>query len=103
MDQTSMKVILEFKKALFKQGLTIEKIVVFGSHAKGNQREDSDIDVAVISDSFAGKDLWERASILGKAVVSIQEPIEAVGYTLEEWQHEISPLVRIAKAGIPFE
>ena len=38
-------------------------IVLYGSHAKGDAREDSDIDVAVIFDGFTGDWLKTSASL----------------------------------------
>lgn len=42
----------EYKKILQADNLPMVSVYVFGSHAKGNARADSDIDVAVISPNF---------------------------------------------------
>lgn len=44
-----LKIIGQFKDALEKKGIKIERIVLFGSYAAGKQREGSDIDLVVRS------------------------------------------------------
>jgi hypothetical protein len=62
-----------------------QKIILYGSYAKGNPREDSDIDLIVISDDFKDMNLRERLEILGIAAGRVFEPtIEALGYTSKE-------------------
>ena len=58
-----------------------------------------DIDVIVISDSFSGKDYWERIELLSDAIYEVFEPIEAVGLTIEEWDRGESGIVDFAKQG----
>ena len=52
-------------------------IVLYGSHAKGNAREDSDIDVAVIFDGFSG-DWLKTSSQLWRLAEDISYDIEPV-------------------------
>jgi hypothetical protein len=63
---------------------TAAKIIVFGSYVNGTEHEGSDIDIAVISEDFAQMNLRERLELLGLAAGRIMEPIEALGYTVEE-------------------
>lgn len=82
----------EFARALIKQGIRVEKIVLFGSQAKGNARVDSDIDVLVVSPDFAFMPLYRRYEVLGKALAAVKKPIEALPCTPEEVQVEnLSP------------
>ena len=56
MDQdAALRIIREFKNALESINIHVEQLILFGSHAVGTAREDSDIDVVVISPSFSGK------------------------------------------------
>ncbi len=50
--QDILKAIGEFVKSANQNNLTIEKILLFGSYAKGNPHEYSDIDLAVFSKQF---------------------------------------------------
>ena len=90
MSQTRSKIkeiIEQYKKALLKLGIKTQKIVLFGSHAKGTPRKDSDIDLIVVSKDFKRLNLRERLEILGIAAARIMKPVEAIGYTPQEIQH----------------
>lgn len=43
-----------FTQELIADGIPIERVILFGSYAKDQQREDSDIDVALFSTVFSG-------------------------------------------------
>jgi predicted nucleotidyltransferase len=43
-----------FTQELIAHGIPIERVILFGSYAKNQQREDSDIDVALFSNIFSG-------------------------------------------------
>ena len=49
---TVLETIRQFKKALEAINIQVEQLILFGSHAEGTAREDSDIDVIVISPSL---------------------------------------------------
>lgn len=52
MDQDAVvKIIEQFKKALESSNIKVEQLILYGSHATGTAREDSDIDIVVISPS----------------------------------------------------
>lgn len=78
------KIIEEYKQALQKLGIYAEGVILYGSFAKGNQREDSDVDLVIVSSDFRKMNLRERLEILGIAAVKIMKPVEAKGYTPEE-------------------
>ena len=88
-----------FRLALESMGIHIQKLVLYGSYARGMAKETSDIDVLVISDDFSGKNYWERIDILSDAIYEIFEPIEAVALTVEEWEKGASVIVDYAKEG----
>lgn len=78
------RIIKRFRQELKKLGINAEKIILYGSYAKGETREDSDIDLIVISENFKNLNLRERLEILGLAAGRVFEPIEALGYTEKE-------------------
>lgn len=88
-----------FREELGKQGVTVERMVLFGSWARGNPREGSDIDLVVVSEDFAGKGYWERIDILAAAIYEVFEPIEAVAMTPSEWESGLSPIAQYARDG----
>ena len=78
------EIIEEYKHALQKLGINVERAILYGSHALGTQREDSDIDLIVVSSDFQNLNLRERLEVLGIAAARILQPIEARGYVPEE-------------------
>ena len=77
-------IVKEYKKFLLTRGISVERVILYGSFAKGTQREDSDIDLVVVSQDFQRMNLRERLELLGVAAVRIRKPIEANGYTPSE-------------------
>lgn len=82
------KVIISFRKALAKQGIKADKIILFGSQAQGTAGENSDIDLVVISSNFKGLNFIQRCELLGRAIAEIMEPIEPLAYTHEEFNEQ---------------
>ena len=59
-----LRIALEFKNLLLKRGYPIRRMVLFGSVAKGTDRPESDIDIAVITEPFGVSRLREGGDIL---------------------------------------
>lgn len=81
---TIEEIIRSFADAISTQGVRVQKVLLFGSYARGNARPESDIDLIVVSPDFAGMPAWRRWEILGKAAARIMEPVEALAYSPEE-------------------
>ena len=96
------QVIDEYKQALKALGINVERVILYGSHSLGNQREDSDIDLVIISKDFQNLNLRERLEVLGIAAARIMKPVEAKGYTPEEIEttSEASFLKEILEVGV---
>lgn len=85
-----------FKEALLKKGYPIEKVFLFGSYATGTPREDSDIDVAVISRPF----LKTRMDEMGKFFIvasDIDLRIEPICLHPEDLDEKYSTIVQEVK------
>ena len=78
------RIVRQYSQELERNDIHITKIILYGSYRDGNPREESDIDLIVISENFAEMNLRERLEILGLAAGRVFEPIEAIGYTQEE-------------------
>ena len=87
-DKEVYKVIDEYKQRLEEMGINVKKIILYGSHATGKAREDSDIDLIVVSNEFKDMDIWERLCLLGRARIGIKRPMEIMGFTEEEPESE---------------
>ncbi len=77
-------------KMLVSKHFDIDEVVLFGSYARGNQREDSDIDVAIIVNSI-GQDFFSYAPLLWKLRREIDDRIEPI---LIDKNHDESGLLR---------
>jgi predicted nucleotidyltransferase len=100
MDKSAvLKIIGQFKDALEKMGIKIERIVLYGSYAAGTQREGSDIDPVVISNDFSSLGYWQRIGLLSAAIYEVLKPIEAVAMTMAEWEKGDSFIVDFARNG----
>ena len=88
MDHRIHQLIDIIKAAYAKRGFNLSKVVLFGSHAKGNACQDSDIDLILISDDFAELSLLKRLELFGEiaAVERIFAPVEALSYSQEEYK-----------------
>jgi predicted nucleotidyltransferase len=88
MDKEISRIINEYQRRLEASGVRVKKIILYGSHALGEAKKDSDIDLLVVSDDFKNMDLWERLCLLGRARIGIKRPMEILGLTEEELSEE---------------
>lgn len=95
-----LAIIKEFKDTLEAINIRVDQLILYGSHAAGSAREDSDIDLVVISSSFADKSYWERINILSDAIYEVFAPIEASAFTPDEWKSKKSLITEYAKNGV---
>lgn len=77
---------------------TPEQIILFGSHAKGDATDESDVDLLVVeSGEFgAGRSRRKELARLSKAVAGFQFPIDILLYSkaeVERWKHSINNVV----------
>lgn len=78
------EIVDRYKDALKVMGIRAQRVILFGSCARRDQHDDSDIDLVIVSDDFRSMNLRRRMEILGVAAVRIMQPIEAKGYTTAE-------------------
>jgi predicted nucleotidyltransferase len=70
-----------------ERGLRIDAIVLFGSYARGNAYEDSDIDVAVISPDFEGLPINRRQEMIADLAYGRDRRIAPVGFPSSEYRN----------------
>jgi len=84
-----------------RRKLSLDKVVLFGSYAKGNYQIDSDIDLIIISRDFRGKDLFERVKLASginrQLVYQTGKPFDLLYYSDQEWREGSSLMVSLAK------
>lgn len=94
-----VNILKHLKELLENNDIHVDKLILFGSWAKGTQQEGSDIDVVIISKDFNGKDYWSRINILSDAIYKVFAPIQAVAMTPQEWDSKESPICDFAQKG----
>ncbi len=78
---------------LISKDIPISGVYIFGSHAKGTARPDSDIDVAIVSRSF-GKNSHEEGKWLQRKLWDAPySNMDVVGYSPSEFKTGQSPLL----------
>lgn len=89
------------KELLLKKGISVQKIIIFGSYAKGTQSEDSDIDVIIVSKDFKNKSIFERVEQttgIGRELVKkIEKPFDLLFYSEDEWDKNSSLIINVTK------
>jgi uncharacterized protein len=84
-------------KHLLSQYMSFEKMILFGSYARGTQREESDVDVAIIVDEISG-DYFSARPLLWRIRREVDDRIEPV--LLEKKYDKSGFLEEITKTGI---
>jgi len=83
---------------LNKSGIPIHKAVLFGSWARGEASEESDVDVALVSDVFTGDRFQDRRRIVPLRR-KINTRIEPMPFTQEAFDTEGILVEDISKYG----
>lgn len=65
----------DYRRALVEAGIPVERLILFGSRAKGYAKEWSDIDLCVVSKAF-GRDPFAEMVKLKKIAARIEPLIE---------------------------
>jgi len=86
---------------LEEKGIHVDKIVIFGSYAKGKKRKDSDIDIIVVSRNFRNRGIFERVNLTKdihwELVERILKPFDLMYYSDEDWKKGNSLIINAAK------
>lgn len=91
------------KDFLKDRKISVYRIIAFGSFVKGNYTKDSDLDIAIISQDFDGKDIFQKAEMLKGLEWALVEkfmlPFDIIPVSLKEWQQDSSLVVDFVKEG----
>ena len=79
-----INLIKEYILRLKENNISVEKVLLFGSIMKGTSREDSDIDIDVISSSFKG-DRYSDRRIIVPLRRGIDSRIDPIPFTPEDY------------------
>ena len=78
--------------AIILQNYDVKAIILFGSYAKGTNHEDSDIDIAVVSEDFV--DIYDVMAILMGMTWDIDARIEPHPITKDDYDKIANPFVK---------
>lgn len=92
-----LRLFVETALPVIKRDLAPSKILLFGSRVRGEAREESDIDVIIVSDYFRGVKFVRRMALVLKKV-SFPRHVDYICYTPEEFEQvkESSTIVEAA-------
>lgn len=97
MDFKQIKPVIDIYKEKVAQKIQIDEMILYGSYAKGNASEDSDVDLIVISKDFAKMDDDDRLKMLYRLSAGFPYNLHVYGITPEEYQ-DASSLTTIGEA-----
>ncbi len=67
-------------RELQRLGVPVERVFLYGSHASGSARPDSDLDLAIFSEAFGEPEYREFSGVLSEAKWNTEPMIEALGF-----------------------
>lgn len=72
--------------ASLEKDFRITQAYLFGSYAQGTAREDSDIDVALVSEDFRDTSEMELLGYLSQKTIPVNTALEVLAFTPEEME-----------------
>jgi uncharacterized protein len=86
-EKTIIDLLQRFSAILTEAGIDVKRMILYGSYAIGNPREESDIDVAVVSEEF-GKDRVEEGMLLFRLAGRLDPRIEPVPLSVDAFSND---------------
>jgi len=81
---------------LSKNGIHIEKAMIFGSYIKGSAEKFSDIDIALVSSDFTGNRFFDR-KMINPFIIKVDSRIEPHPFKSEDFTKDDPFVVEILK------
>ncbi len=97
MDKKDVIIKLKRYKKILSEEMSFEAMILFGSYAKGSQKQHSDIDVAIVVDTMQGN-YFSTRSLLWRTRREVDDRIEPV--LLEKSNDESGFLKEVMRHGI---
>ena len=81
--------------------IELNRIVLFGSYARDEQMQDSDIDLIIVSKNFRNENYFKRIDkvldLNSTLVKTIKKPFDVLYYSDIEWNDSATMIIREAK------
>lgn len=97
--QEVLSVTTDYVSKLKKQ-IPIEKVVLFGSYAKGTYTDDSDVDLAVFSPAFENMSRVDGLTFLLMQALGYKLDIQPQPYTMKDFEEHTGLVDEILKTGV---
>ncbi len=88
-----------FLNLITKDGIRLEKAILFGSYAKGNPGKWSDLDIALVSKDFSGIGFYDCKKI-NPFIIKVDSRIEPHPFKSEDFTRDNPFVDQILKNGI---
>jgi len=95
----ALDVVKRFIVSVKEANIRISRVVLFGSHAKGDANEWSDIDIAIVSDDFSGIPFYDNKMLL-PFLLKVDSRIELHPYRPEDFTEDNLFIREIIKNGV---
>ena len=83
-----------------RQQISVEKAILFGSYAKGNYAEGSDVDIAVFSPAFEKMTRIDGLTFLLMQALSYKMDIQPQPFTMKDYIEQTGLVAEILKTGL---
>ncbi|HZV48115.1 MAG TPA: nucleotidyltransferase domain-containing protein [Thermodesulfovibrionales bacterium] len=95
-----IEAVKKYIRELERNNIPIQEAIVFGSYAKGDPKEESDIDIALVSTAFTGDRFEDRRKIvpLRRKIDNRIEPIPFRPEDFEEGGNLVDEIKKTGKA-----
>ena len=97
--ETLKTVISHYLQSLQADNLPVQQAFLFGSYAKGRARQDSDVDLCIISSRFSDP-IRAIQYLLSKRKLNLRYPIEPIGFHPKDFRADNAIIREIKKHGI---
>ncbi len=95
----AVEVVEKFLKMVKNAGIRIERVILFGSYARGNAGKWSDIDVAIVSPDFSGIAFYDSKR-LTPFLLKVDSRIELHPFKPEDFTKDNEFVNEIIKNGL---
>ena len=103
-DAKVLEAINFFSAVIQKNGIPINDLILFGSSSTGTATPQSDIDIAIISNAFEGRDIFERALMTKEAEIEtvrkFKVSLDILTLTTKEFHDQNSLIASTLRKGI---
>ena len=97
-EKSIIEIVKRYLSRLAAEGINARQAVLFGSYARGDADQDSDLDLIVIAPELDGEQTIETLKKLWRVAGEADDRIEPIPCGQEEWKTDTGrPILEIAK------